>query len=319
MTTHGWSRFLATRVTGTMVVLLVLSIGVFGLLYLAPGSIERTLLGTKPVTAESLAAVRAQYHLDDSLVSQYLRWLGAAVRGDFGISIRTGESTSDMIGSRLPRTAVLVVMSVVLAILIGVPSGVASALKKGRALDNSISIVAVAGISAPPFALGLVLLLLFSVQLPWFPSYGIGSGWADGIWHLVLPAVTLAVGGAGLIARFTRTALVAQLDQDYVTFARARGLSAHATRRYALRNSLVPVLTAVGLVVTSTLVGTVLVEVTFAVPGLGTLLVDSVSFKDIPVVQAIVLLMAVLIAITNVAVDIAYAVADPRVKLGNVS
>ena len=319
MRKHGWSRFLATRVAGTLVVLLVLSIGVFGLLYLAPGSVERTLLGTKPVTAESLAAVRAQYHLDDSLVSQYLRWLGGALRGDFGVSIRTGESTSDMIGSRLGRTGMLVVMSVVLAVLIGVPSGVAAALEKGRALDSSIAVVAVAGISAPPFALGLVLLLLFSVQLPWFPSYGIGSGWADGLWHLVLPAITLAIGGAGLIARFTRTALIAQLDQDYVTFARARGLSTQATRRYALRNSLMPVLTAVGLVVTSTIVGTVLVEVTFAVPGLGTLLVDSVSFKDIPVVQAIVLLMAVLIAITNTAVDIAYAFADPRVKLGTAS
>lgn len=315
MTTRGWVRFLGLRVLGTFLVLAIMSIGIFTLVYLSPGSIEKTLLGTKPVNPESIAAIRAQYHLDDSFFSQYVTWLGGVLSGDLGTSIRTGNPVGEMIGAKLPRTAALVGLSAVLATVIGVPLGILAARRRGGPLDHAVVAGSVAGMSAPPFALGLVVMLVLSVQLGWFPSYGPGEGLIDGLWHLALPALTLAIGGAGLIVRFTRVALVQQLDQDYVTFARARGLSERVVLGYALRNSLVSILTALGLVVTTTLVGTVLVEVTFAFPGLGGLLIDSVTFKDLPVVQAIALLLAILIAVINLLVDVAYTLVDPRLRL----
>ena len=314
MSLRDWLRFLGLRLLGTLIVLIVLSIGIFTLVYVSPGSIERTLLGTKPVNPESIAAIRAQYYLDDSFLSQYLTWLRGVLSGDLGVSIRTGSPVGEMIGDRLPRTAALVLLSAVLAVLVGVPLGILAARRRGGALDHTVVAASVAGMSAPPFALGLVVMLVLSVQLGWFPSYGTGEGLLDGLRHLALPALTLAIGGAGLIVRFTRVALVQQLDRDYITFARGRGLSERVVLGYALRNSMVPMLTALGLVVTSTLAGTVLVEVVFAVPGLGGLLIDSVTFKDVPVVQALALLLAILIALVNLLVDVAYVLVDPRLR-----
>ena len=314
-----WGRFLLVRLAGTVVVVLLLSFGIFSLVYLSPGSVEQTLLGNRPVTEATRAAVRAEYHLDDPLLTQYVRWLGDAVRGDFGTSIRTGADVVTMVGDRLPLTFGVALYGGLLAVLMGLPLGVLAALRRGRPVDHAVVAGSVAGLSAPPFALGLLLLVVFAVRLGWFPVYGSGEGFLDTLWHLTLPAFALGLAGAGLLVRFTRTALVRELDQDYVTFARARGLSDRQVLGYAVRNSLVPVLTATGLILTSTLVATVLVEVVFALPGLGSLLVDSVTFKDVPVVQAIALLLTVLIAVVNVAVDAAYVVADPRMRTGGQS
>lgn len=312
----GWRRFLLTRLTGTVVVVLVLSFGIFSLVYLSPGSVEQTLLGNRPVTDATREAVRARYHLDDPFLTQYLRWLGDAVRGDFGTSIRTGADVVSMVGDRLPLTFGVTVYGGLLAVLFGFPLGIIAALRRGRLLDQAVVASSVAALSAPPFAVGLLLLVVFAVRLSWFPVYGSGNGLFDTLWHLSLPALALGLAGAGLLVRFTRTALVRELNQDYVVFARARGLSKRQVLRYAVRNSLIPVLTATGLILTSTLAATVLVEVVFALPGLGSLLVDSVTFKDVPVVQAIALLLTVLIAVVNIAVDTAYVVADPRMHSG---
>jgi peptide/nickel transport system permease protein len=308
--------FLARRLLGTLIVLGLLSIGVFGLLYLAPGSVEQTLQGNRPASPETLAALRARYHLDDPVVVQYLRWLGGVLQGDFGTSIRTGVPVTEAIGSRLPLTLGLILYGTLLATLIGLPLGVLGAFRRGRAADRAAVVTSVAGMSAPPFAVGLVLLMAFAVYLQWFPVYGEGEGLADRIRHLTLPAAALAVGSAGLLVRFTRAALIRELDQDYLVFARARGLPTRLIVGYALRNSLIPILTALGLILTSTLAGTVLVEVTFALPGLGTLLVDSVTFKDMPVVQALALLLTLLISAVNLLVDVGYALADPRIRFG---
>ncbi|ROO88977.1 peptide/nickel transport system permease protein [Actinocorallia herbida] len=308
--------FLARRALGTLAVLAILSIGVFGLLYLAPGTVERTLLGTRPASPEALEAIRARYHLNEPVVSQYLRWLGGVFQGDFGTSIRTGMPVTEAIGSRLGLTLQLTGYGTALAVLIGLPLGIVGAFRKGKAVDRAAAVTAVAGMSAPPFAAGLVLLMAFAVYLQWFPVYGAGEGFSGRLLHLTLPSVALAVGAAGLLVRFTRTALVRELDQDYIVFARARGLSPLRIAGYALRNSLIPILTAVGLILTSTLAGTVLIEVTFALPGLGSLLVDSVTFKDMPVVQALALLLTLLISLVNLLVDVAYTVADPRIRFG---
>lgn len=308
--------FLARRLLGTLIVLGLLSVGVFGLLYLAPGSVEQTLQGNRPASPETLAALRARYHLDDPVVVQYLRWLGGVLQGDFGTSIRTGVPVTEAIGGRLPLTLGLILYGTLLATLIGLPLGILGAFRRGRAADRAAVVTSVAGMSAPPFAVGLVLLMAFAVYLQWFPVYGQGEGLADRIWHLTLPAAALAVGSAGLLVRFTRAALIRELDQDHLVFARARGLPARLIVGYALRNSLIPILTALGLILTSTLAGTVLVEVTFALPGLGTLLVDSVTFKDMPVVQALALLLTLLISAVNLLVDVGYALADPRIRFG---
>jgi len=312
---RAWSRLIAKRLAGTLIVLMVVSLGVFTLLYLAPGSVEQTLLGTKPVTPETVAAVRAQYHLNEPFLAQYLRWLGGALQGNFGTSIRTGAVVSAMITARLPLTLELVAYGTALAVLIGLPLGVLGAVRRGSATDSTIVAVSVAGLSAPSFAVGLLLLLVFAVRLGWFPVYGVGDGALDQLWHLTLPALALAIGGIGLIVRFTRTALASSLDQDYITFARARGLPRRVVLGCAMRNSVIPVLTAIGLIVTSLIVATVLVEVVFALPGLGSLLVDSVTFKDIPVVQAIALLLTLLISVVNLVVDISYNLVDPRIQL----
>nr|WP_055503605.1 ABC transporter permease [Nonomuraea pusilla] len=313
---NGWARFALRRLAGTAAVVLLLSIGVFGLLYLAPGSVQQTLLGTRPATPATIAAIQARYHLNDPVAVQYLRWLGGVLRGDLGTSIRTGAAVSGMLGERLPLTLALTGYGTLLAALAGIPLGVLGALRRGRATDRLVVTAGVVGLSAPPFAVGLLLLVVFALGLGWFPVYGTGEGLADQVWHLTLPAAALAVGAVGLLVRFTRAALVRELEQDYVVFARARGLRAPLVLRYALRNSLVPVLTAAGLIVTSTLAGTVLVEVTFALPGLGSLLVDSVTFKDVPVVQALALLLTLLVAAVNLLVDVGYSLVDPRVRLG---
>lgn len=311
----AWLRFLGLRLAGTAVVLLVLSFGIYCLLYLAPGSVEQTLLGNRPASESTRAAVRAQYHLDDPLLLQYGRWLTDAARGDLGTSIRSGEPVDTAIGARAGLTLELAGLGTVLALLLGLPLGVLAALRRGRATDQGIVTLSVAGLSAPPFAVGLVLLTLLAIRLDWFPVYGAGTGGLDRVWHLALPSLALAVAGAGLLVRFTRTALVRELDQDYVVFARARGLGRVRVLRYALRNCAVPILTATGLVLVSALIGSVLVEVVFALPGLGSLLVDAVSFKDVPVVQGVALLLTLLIALVNLAVDAAYTAADPRVSL----
>ncbi|SEL65487.1 ABC transporter permease [Nonomuraea pusilla] len=313
---NGWARFALRRLAGTAAVVLLLSIGVFGLLYLAPGSVQQTLLGTRPATPATIAAIQARYHLNDPVAVQYLRWLGGVLRGDLGTSIRTGAAVSGMLGERLPLTLALTGYGTLLAALAGIPLGVLGALRRGRATDRLVVTAGVVGLSAPPFAVGLLLLVVFALGLGWFPVYGTGEGLADQVWHLTLPAAALAVGAVGLLVRFTRAALVRELEQDYVVFARARGLRAPLVLRYALRNSLVPVLTAAGLIVTGTLAGTVLVEVTFALPGLGSLLVDSVTFKDVPVVQALALLLTLLVAAVNLLVDVGYSLVDPRVRLG---
>ncbi|MCK2212267.1 ABC transporter permease [Actinomadura sp. ATCC 31491] len=313
----AWGAFLLRRLAGTAAVVLLLSVGVFGLLYLAPGSIQQTLLGTRPATPDTIAAIQARYHLNEPVAVQYLRWLGGVLGGDLGTSIRTGVPVAGMLGQRLPLTLALTGYGTALAALAGIPLGVLGALRRGRALDRLVVSAGVAGLSAPPFAVGLLLLVVFALGLGWFPVYGTGEGLADQVWHLTLPAAALAVGAVGLLVRFSRAALVRELEQDYVVFARARGLSGLLVLRYALRNALVPILTAAGLVVTGMLAGTVLVEVTFAVPGLGSLLVDSVTFKDVPVVQALALLLTLLIAAVNLLVDVGYSLVDPRVRLGS--
>jgi peptide/nickel transport system permease protein len=198
-----------------------------------------------------------------------------------------------------------------------VPLGILAAVRRETAIDRGAVWLTIVGISTPAFASGIALLIVFSVELGWFPTIGAGSGFADRLWHLTLPALALALTGLALIVRVTRAAMITALEQDYIVFARARGLSSrHVLIRYGLRNALVPVITASGLILAAMLGGVVLVEVTFSIPGLGQLLVDSVNFKDVPMVQGAVLLVAATVIAINILTDVLYTLVDPRIRLG---
>ncbi|HZV72289.1 MAG TPA: ABC transporter permease [Conexibacter sp.] len=311
------AAFVGRRVVALAVLLLILSFVSFSLLYLSPGSPERVLLGTRPASPELLHALRVQFHLDKSFLEQYRLWLVSALHFDFGESVRTGRSVTAMISGQLGVTAFLTAYAFVVAVGAGLPLGVLAAVRKRRASDRGIVGLAVLGVSAPSFVTGVVLLYFLAVRLGWFPTYGPGSGFADRFWHLTLPALALALTAMALVVKLTRTAMVNALEQDYVAFALARGVPMHRVLwRYALRNALVPIVTAAGSVVTIVLTGTILVETTFSLPGLGTLLVSAVQDKDLPVLQAVSLLLAALIVLVNLAVDVLYTVVDPRIEFG---
>lgn len=309
--------FILKRLLALVVLLAIISFGVFSLLYLAPGSVDQVLLGSRPSTPAVIKAIREQYHLNQSFLGQYWSWVKGAAQLDFGRSARTQEPVLAAIRSRLPVTLFLGVFAFGIAMVAGLSLGVAAALRKRTLLDRTIVGVSVMGVSAPPFATGIFLLYTFAVLLGWFPAFGQGAGFSDRLWHLTLPAVALALTGTALVLKLTRAAMITALDQDYVAFARARGLPrARVLLGYALRNALVPVVTAGGLVLGFMLTGAVLVEVTFALPGIGTLLVDSVTFKDVPVVQGVAMVVATTIVLVNLLTDIVYVLIDPRIRFG---
>jgi peptide/nickel transport system permease protein len=303
------------RLLGTVILLFVLSVLVFLLTYLAPGDLVKTLLGVKDVTPQAIAAVRAEYHLDQPLWMQYAVWIGGVLHGDLGQSIRYQSPVSVVLGSRVAVTLTLSALSFAIAVIVSVPLGIVSAVRAESALDRIIGSVSIVGISAPAFAVSLILLHVFALDLRWFPIYGIGDGhgWQL-IYHLLLPALTLAIGLGAILVKLTRTAVARELDQDYVTFARARGLTQSRTLALVLRNAAAPIVTGLGLMLSYLVSGTVLVETVFALPGLGLLLQDAVLYKDIPVVQSLTLLIAAVIAIVALLVDLAYLALDPRVR-----
>ena len=308
------TRILAIRLTGVLVLLLVLSFLIFSLVYLAPGDLVKNLLGTRPATPEAIAQIRAQYHLDDPFLIRYFDWLGAALRGDFGVSIRLQQPVSAAIGSRIGTTSALAVLSFLVAAATAVPLGILSAAREGRRSDRAFSALALIGLSAPSFALAIQLLYLFAMLVPVFPGYGGGSGPLDVLWHLILPAITLGAGIGAILQRITRAAVLRELQGDAVTFARARGLSEREVRGIALRSALIPIVTGAGLLLTFIVSGTIIVETVFALPGLGLLLQESVTFKDLPAVQGVTLLIATVIATITLIVDLSYLWLDPRVR-----
>ncbi|WP_374215191.1 ABC transporter permease, partial [Streptomyces longispororuber] len=308
--------FVLRRLAGTVALLFVLSVAVFALLQLAPGDPAHTLLGNRSATPEALAAVRARFHLDDPFAVQYAHWLGDALRLDLGTSLRTGDEVAGAIGDRLALTGQLVGLGFAVAVLLGIPAGVLAGLRHRRPTDRAVQSLGVIALSTPAFAGGLLLIYVFALLLGWFPAYGPGDGGAgDRLRHLVLPALALGLSVTAVLLKLTRAAVVRELEREHVVFARARGVAPRTVLvRYVLRGTLVPVLTGAGLVVAYLLAGTVMVEQVFALPGLGSLLVDSVTFRDLPVVQAEALLVATVVCLANLAVDLAPPLLDPRLR-----
>jgi peptide/nickel transport system permease protein len=261
-------------------------------------------------TPEQVAALRQALGLEEPLVTQYARFLGNAVRGDFGVSIRAQRPALPVVLERLPATLLLAAGAFVFAVALGLPIGVISAVKRLSLWDHGSMAVALLGQSMPVFWLGLMLIVVFSVHLGWFPVSGAG-----GPQHLVLPAVTLGTFLIGLIIRLTRSSMLDVLGQDYVRTARAKGLAEQAViLRHALRNALIPVVTLLGLQLGLLLGGAVITETVFAWPGVGMLTVTAIHQHDYPVVQCAVFISAVLVVTINWAVDVLYHVLDPRIR-----
>jgi peptide/nickel transport system permease protein len=312
--------FVLRRLAALVVLLAIVSFAIFALLHLAPGSPERNLIGFRPVTEETLQAIRAEHNLDDPFLVQYAKWLGGAVQLDFGSSIRTGETVLSGIRDRLGLTLWLGLYASVIAIGLGVPLGIIAALKRRGPVDRGVVALSVIGVSAPAFTTGLLLLYVFAVVLGWFPSFGEGEGFVDRLYHLTLPALTLAIAVMALVVKLTRAGMIGSLEQDYIAFAQARGVPARRVLGgYAFRNALVPVVTAGGLVLGNLLAGAVLVEVTFALNGVGSLFVESVEAKDIPMVQGLAVLTAIIVVVINLITDLVYVMIDPRIRFGKVA
>ncbi|GAA2132940.1 ABC transporter permease [Kitasatospora kazusensis] len=309
-------RFAVRRLAEMAATLLAASFVIFGAMYLAPGNPASFLLSGRSASPEALKAINDQYHLNDPFAVQYLRWLGQVLHGDFGRSIEYRTDVSKLLADRLPSTLMLVAMALVLVVVLGLALGWTGAVK-GGATDATILVTTTFAVGTPSFVAAVLLQGLFAVKLGWFPSSGTGSGFGQLVWHLTLPAIALALYLIGMLARVTRAAMLEVLGQEHVAVARSRGVSEHQViRRHVFRNSLGTVLTTGGLIVSTLLICTVLVESAFSVGGVGQLLELSTTTKDFPVVQAISLIIVGLFMAVNLVVDLLHPLVDPRVTLG---
>ncbi|WP_445529307.1 ABC transporter permease [Streptomyces cyslabdanicus] len=309
-------RFVATRVVGLVVTLFIASLVVFGALYAAPGSPLTYLTHGRTMSPEAIASIKAEYHLDDPVWQQYLRWLGGVVHGDFGTSVIYNQPVGSLVGSRASITTLLVVMAAVIVLVLGLAVGTLAGLKPGW-LSRSAMAGATAVMAVPTFVGAVVLIIVFAVDLEWFPVFGAGRAGLDELYHLVLPSTALALASVAFVARLAQTAIRQELSADHVQTAISRGLPRGAVvRRHVMRNAAMPVLTVAGLTIAGLIAGSVVVEQVFQLGGLGQFLVNSVQQKDFPVVQAICLMYVAAFIVLNTLIDIAYTLLDPRVSIG---
>jgi peptide/nickel transport system permease protein len=311
--------FIARRIAALLATLLATSFIVYGAVYLAPGSPLDAVTGGRPLPPATLRAISHEYGFDKPFLVRYWDWLTGVMHGDFGRSIVFRQQVSALIEPRIGTTVFLVVYSAVLILLVGVALGVVSALRKGHT-DTVILGATAVGTSTPSFVAAIVLISIFTLQLGWLPALGTGSGFGDELKHMTMPAVALALSGVAYVARLTRAAANDELRREHVDTARGRGIPERLViRRHVLRNALIPITTVAGLTIASLIAGTVVVENAFALNGLGSYLVEAVGQKDIPVVQAICLILVAAFIVVNTVVDILYAVIDPRIEIGGSS
>lgn len=330
--------FILRRLWQTVLVLFGVSIIVFSLIHITPGDAVDVMFAGENVSAEQREEYRHQLGLDQPLIQQYFNYMLGVLQGDLGTSVRRGTPVSGIIAETVPPTVELTLAALLVAIVIGVPVAVISALRKGSVWDRGGSVVALFGISMPSFWLGIMLILIFSVGLQWFPASGridVGTGMAQitgfllvdavlqgdwsafwsGLRHITLPAITLGTAITATLSRVLRSGLLEVKGQDYVDALRARGLSFATVLRHMLRNAMPTTLIVMGVRIGSLLGGAIVVEVVFGWPGLGRLVVDAIQNRDFPLVQGAVLVLAVLFVVVNLLTDILQAWLDPRVKL----
>lgn len=306
-------KYIVKRLLMMIPVLLGVTFIVFFILNLSPGDPAAMILGDQ-ASEEALEMKREELGLNDPLLVRYGHYIADMLHGDLGTSYKNDLSVWDQIMERLPNTAILAVAGILVALLIGIPTGIISAKKQYSVLDNCSTVLALLGISMPNFWFGLLVVIVFSLKLGWLPSQGMGEG-AALFASLILPALTLGTGSAATITRMTRSSMLEVIRQDYIDTAYAKGVSERTvTFRHMLKNAMIPIVTAVGLQFGQLLGGAMLTETVFSWPGLGRLMVDSIKSKDIPMVLGSVIVMAVMFSIVNLIVDIIYAFIDPRIK-----
>jgi peptide/nickel transport system permease protein len=316
------TRFIVRRLMQGLLTLLGITILTFTLVRLAPGDpVLMMVAGSAEMTAADIAAIRAAYGVDEPIPHQYLRWLGRLLAGDLGQSLQYKRPVSQMIGSTLANTLQLSALALAVALLVGVPLGTLAALRRGGRLDQAIRVLSVAGHAIPPFWLGLLFILILSVQYRLFPVGGMltvgASDWdlGDRLAHLVGPVLTLSLAGIANYTRYLRTEVLDVLAQDYVRTARAKGLHERTVSLgHVLRNALLPVITALGGILATLVSGSLVVEQVFAWPGMGRLTFEAGRAKDYPVIMGVVVLTSTLLLVSYLIRDLLYGVADPRVS-----
>lgn len=303
------TRFLILRLLLTLAALWLVLTMVFLLIHMVPGDPVEQMLG-EGARAEDLAALRASLGLDQPLHIQYGRYLAGLARGELGQSFRFQRSVLDVVTERYPATLQLALATLLVSMAIGIPAGVWAAHRRGHAADRAIGFFTLLGLSLPNFALGPVLILIFSVQLGWLPVSG-----RDGLQHLVLPAVTMGAALAAILTRMVRSSMMEELSADYVRTARAKGLRESAVLfRHAFPNALIPVITIIGLQFGTLLAGTIVTESIFAWPGVGRLTVQAIQARDYPLLQGCILIISFSYVLVNLLTDLLYGLVDPRVR-----
>lgn len=303
-------RYILNRILQTIPVLLGVIVITFILMYIVPGDPVLSMVGERYDEA-TITRLRENLHLDEPLPLQFVRYVGNVLRGDFGTSFYSGQSVTEQIMEKFPNTMMLAISAMIVAILVGLTVGIVSSLKPRSLLDKGTMLVALIGISAPVFWVGLMLVLFVGVYLRWLPPTGFG-----GIEYIILPAVTLGLRSAAYLARLTRASMLEVLDQQYIRTARMKGLPEwKVILKHAFPNTLIPVITVIGTDFGSYLSGAVLTESIFGWPGLGRLALDAILKRDFPVIQGTVLFMAIMFILANLFVDILYGVVDPRIRM----
>jgi peptide/nickel transport system permease protein len=309
--------YLARRLASTVLVMGIVGVFVFMLLHLSPGDPAAIIAGDN-ASPEQIASIRQRLGLEDPLPVQFLRWSGAVLQGDLGISIFSNEPVMKLIGQRIEPTVSLAVTTLIIAVTLAVTFGVLAAWRAGSWIDRALMVVSVLGFSVPVFVVGYMLIYLFAITLRWLPVQGyapIADGFGPWIERLVLPSIALGLAYVALIARITRTAMLDVLAEDYIRTAKAKGV---ATRpmllKHALKNAGVPIVTVIGIGVALLIGGVVITETVFNIPGVGRLVVDAISKRDYPIIQGVILLFSGVYVIVNLMVDLTYTLLDPRIR-----
>lgn len=310
-------RYIIKRILGILPVLLGISIVVFFAVRLIPGDYATITLGTQ-YTEEAAALLREKYGLDQPLVYQYLLWLKGILTGDFGFSYISNQPVLSLLISRLPATLELTVLSLLMAVLVGVPMGYWAACKRNKLPDSLVTVTGLLGISIPNFWLGTMMILLFSLKWKWFPSGGftpLSDGLGANLRSMALPAVALGMAVSAVVMRSSRSAMIEVTDQEYMKMAKAKGLSGiPLITRHGVKNTLVNVLTILGLQAGSLLGGSVVIEQIFSLPGIGSLALQSINNRDYLVLQGTVLFIAVMFVLINLIVDLLYCIVNPQIR-----
>jgi len=324
------SKYIVRRILNLIPVLVGVSLIVFMMVHISPGDPVRIMLG-EDASPEEVERLREVYGLDQPLHIQYGRWVGNVVQGDLGTSIRRGRPVTGLILGRLGATMELAVVSLLLATLISIPLGVIAAIKQDSWVDFFSMVLALLGVSMPPFWIGLMLLIYIALHVDFFPLFGRGlamgeaiqylfaegsfAGFYESIRYLILPAISLGTAGAAVLTRLTRSSMLDVLREDYIRTARSKGLRERVVVfKHAFRNALLPVVTIWGLQLGFLMGGAVITETVFAWPGVGRLIVDAINQRDFPIVQAGTLMLAVVFSVVNLLVDLSYAYLDPRIR-----